>query len=350
MTPRPAVCTPPPGAAENETYTPTRRPDAGARRQPEPPRFLRAVPPGELSVRRSAVRRRLRRDPVVFPPRAARRSSPPATRTATYSSSGRRSRRRWDAPSDARAEPGERLARQRRLGGVPAYWPAGRSSSSPTPVRPARHRGRGDRSAVQPDCTLAVSWSHPLGGNGQQNSTPTVADGVVFVDEGDGGRVFAYDARTARRSGTAVRRPPVPPSPLRRSPPAHCTSGHGTGRGRPMRAPSVHSHRAAADPRRCSETRASSHRSTLTRTASPRRSGDGLDQRYAQLTHHLSRRRIDGIEDNRRSLFSVGRAPGYADRERLADLALGWLLEQRRDDHHADHSRNHVLDRIAFHR
>jgi hypothetical protein len=41
-----------------------------------------------------------------------------------------------------------------------------------------------------------VAWSAPLGGNGQPNSTPTVANGVVFVGEGNGGRVHAYDART----------------------------------------------------------------------------------------------------------------------------------------------------------
>ena len=48
--------------------------------------------------------------------------------------------------------------------------------------------------SVSANCTLQVAWSAPLGGNTQPNSTPTVAGGVVFVGEGNGGRVHAFDA------------------------------------------------------------------------------------------------------------------------------------------------------------
>ena len=49
---------------------------------------------------------------------------------------------------------------------------------------------------VNADCTLSVAWSRALGGNSYPNSTPTVANGVVYVGEGNGGLVHAYDART----------------------------------------------------------------------------------------------------------------------------------------------------------
>jgi hypothetical protein len=60
---------------------------------------------------------------------------------------------------------------------------------------------------VQADCTLQVAWSAALGGSAQPNSTPTVANGVVFVGEGNGGRVHAYDAPTGTPlwdSGNAI--------------------------------------------------------------------------------------------------------------------------------------------------
>jgi hypothetical protein len=78
--------------------------------------------------------------------------------------------------------------------GVPAYWPAGRmlfvSDAGP---------GAGGVSAglvglsIQSDCTLKVAWSRQLGGLESPNSTPTVADGVVFLGLGTGS-VQAFDA------------------------------------------------------------------------------------------------------------------------------------------------------------
>jgi hypothetical protein len=49
---------------------------------------------------------------------------------------------------------------------------------------------------VNADCTLSVAWSKPLGGGTNPDSTPTVANGVVYVGEGNTGRLVAYDART----------------------------------------------------------------------------------------------------------------------------------------------------------
>src|SRR5439155_19666098 len=86
------------------------------------------------------------------------------------------------------------------VGGVPAYWSGGRMVF----VADAG-AGAGGVAAgivglkVQPDCTLQVAWSVPIGGNSQPNSTPTVANGVVFVGEGNGGRVDAYDAATGTK-------------------------------------------------------------------------------------------------------------------------------------------------------
>ena len=49
---------------------------------------------------------------------------------------------------------------------------------------------------VTASCTLQVAWSTSLGGSTQPDSTPTVANGVVFVGEGATGMVHAYDAQT----------------------------------------------------------------------------------------------------------------------------------------------------------
>jgi outer membrane protein assembly factor BamB len=94
------------------------------------------------------------------------------------------------------------------VGGTPAYWAAGRMLFV-SDVGPGVAGIAGGIVAlnVQTDCTLSVAWSATLGGNTQPDSTPTVADGVVYVGEGNGGAVHAYDARTGAvlwtRAGTA---------------------------------------------------------------------------------------------------------------------------------------------------
>jgi outer membrane protein assembly factor BamB len=52
---------------------------------------------------------------------------------------------------------------------------------------------------VNLDCTLSVAWSKPLGGGTNPDSTPTVANGVVYVGEGNTGRLLAYDAKTGEQ-------------------------------------------------------------------------------------------------------------------------------------------------------
>lgn len=59
---------------------------------------------------------------------------------------------------------------------------------------------------VTPSCTLQVAWSKPLGGFDTPNSTPTVANGMVFVGEGDTGVIHGYNASTGAElwhSGTS---------------------------------------------------------------------------------------------------------------------------------------------------
>ena len=85
------------------------------------------------------------------------------------------------------------------VGGTPAYWPDGRmlfvtDTGAGTGGIAAGLIGLMIQSA--PACTLSVAWSVPLGGNARANSTPTVINGVVFVGEGNGGRVHAFDATT----------------------------------------------------------------------------------------------------------------------------------------------------------
>jgi outer membrane protein assembly factor BamB len=83
------------------------------------------------------------------------------------------------------------------VGGNPAYWSAGRmlfvgdAGSGVTGVS-AGLVGL----SVASDCTLSVAWSLSLGGGGLPNSTPTVANGVVFIGVGSGGAVDAVDAAT----------------------------------------------------------------------------------------------------------------------------------------------------------
>jgi outer membrane protein assembly factor BamB len=98
------------------------------------------------------------------------------------------------------------------LYGVPAYWPAGNmlfiTDAGPgingisaglvgLDVNPA------------PGCDLRVGWSVslPVVGPDQPPSTPTVANGVVFLGTPNGGAVHAYDAATGSElwnSGSAI--------------------------------------------------------------------------------------------------------------------------------------------------
>jgi outer membrane protein assembly factor BamB len=85
------------------------------------------------------------------------------------------------------------------VGGVPAWW-AGGGMVFVSDVGPgvAGVAGGVVGLKVQSDCTLKVAWSAGLGGNTQPDSTPTVANGVAFVGEGNSGKVHAYDASTGQ--------------------------------------------------------------------------------------------------------------------------------------------------------
>ncbi len=82
------------------------------------------------------------------------------------------------------------------VNGVPAYWPAGRMLfvGDTGPGASGVSAGLVGLS-IQPDCTLKVAWSQQLGGFESPNSTPTVANGVVFLGLGTGS-VRAFDAAT----------------------------------------------------------------------------------------------------------------------------------------------------------
>ena len=83
------------------------------------------------------------------------------------------------------------------VGGVPAYWSAGNMVfiTNTGPGVTGISAGIVGMN-VTSSCTLQVAWSAPLGGNDTPNSTPTLANGVVLVGEGNGGRVHAYNAAT----------------------------------------------------------------------------------------------------------------------------------------------------------
>ena len=49
---------------------------------------------------------------------------------------------------------------------------------------------------VTSNCMLQVAWSNALGGNDNPNSTPTIANGIVFVGQGNSGVIHAYDSLT----------------------------------------------------------------------------------------------------------------------------------------------------------
>jgi outer membrane protein assembly factor BamB len=57
---------------------------------------------------------------------------------------------------------------------------------------------------VNADCTLSVAWSRQLGGGTNPNSTPTVANGVVYVSEGNTGKIAAYNAKTGEPLWTSA--------------------------------------------------------------------------------------------------------------------------------------------------
>jgi hypothetical protein len=57
---------------------------------------------------------------------------------------------------------------------------------------------------VNANCTLSVAWSRSLGGGTNPDSTPTVANGVVYVAEGFSGRLAAYDALTGASLWTSA--------------------------------------------------------------------------------------------------------------------------------------------------
>jgi hypothetical protein len=87
------------------------------------------------------------------------------------------------------------------VGGVPAYWAAGNMVyvTDAGPGINGISAGIVGLNVVPaappsaPSCTLAVAWSTPMGVTGNPNSTPTVANGVVFAGDGTG-PVHAFDA------------------------------------------------------------------------------------------------------------------------------------------------------------
>jgi outer membrane protein assembly factor BamB len=81
------------------------------------------------------------------------------------------------------------------VGGVPAYWHAG-NMLFVSDAGPGANGALGGIVGlnISTSCTLQVAWSKSLGGSGSPNSTPTIANGVVFVGEGLTGKVHAYDA------------------------------------------------------------------------------------------------------------------------------------------------------------
>ncbi len=101
------------------------------------------------------------------------------------------------------------------VGGTFAYWPAGRmlfvGDTGPGVNGVA---GGLVGLTIQADCTLKVAWSQQLGGSDSPNSTPTVADGVVFIGLGTG-KLQAFDAATGTplwdsgSIGTAVYAAPI---------------------------------------------------------------------------------------------------------------------------------------------
>jgi len=106
--------------------------------------------------------------------------------------------------------------------GVPAYWPTGNmlfvSDGGPGITdNTGNHVNAGVVGLAvgpAPSCNLRVAWSvdwtnipQPLSADNQPPSSPTVANGVVFVGSGVNGSIHAYDAISGTElwnSGTAI--------------------------------------------------------------------------------------------------------------------------------------------------
>jgi hypothetical protein len=85
------------------------------------------------------------------------------------------------------------------VGGVPAYWPAGRMlfiTDSGPGFSGIPGGVIGLSIAPAPACTLSVAWTQTLPQLAKAQTSPTVAGGMVFMGEGGTGRVHAYDAMT----------------------------------------------------------------------------------------------------------------------------------------------------------
>ena len=77
----------------------------------------------------------------------------------------------------------------------PSYWPTGNMVFEGT----AGVGGNGFAGGivalkVTNACTMTGAWSHALGGQGQPNSTVTIANGVAFIGVGQSGQVVAFNA------------------------------------------------------------------------------------------------------------------------------------------------------------
>lgn len=82
------------------------------------------------------------------------------------------------------------------VGGVPAFWPEGNMLFVADRGGVTGISGGLVGLTVTNACTLNVAWSVALGGSDLPNSTPTIANGVVFVGVGEGGEVHGYNALT----------------------------------------------------------------------------------------------------------------------------------------------------------
>ncbi len=96
---------------------------------------------------------------------------------------------------------------QRALLGVAAYWPRTATVFVSNPLDQGQYRHGVVAFHVTGSCQLSFEWSATHGPEGD-DSTPTVAGGVVFFGNGYGHRAIALDARTGRflwSSGAAIR-------------------------------------------------------------------------------------------------------------------------------------------------
>lgn len=90
------------------------------------------------------------------------------------------------------------------IGGVPAWDPVDQMLFV-SDVGPGFNAVAGGVVAlkVNADCTLSVAWSKTLGVTPNPDSTPTVANGVVYVSEGGTGKLAAFDAKTGEVLSTS---------------------------------------------------------------------------------------------------------------------------------------------------